>query len=160
CEVRIGGKPTRDAQRKAGFFTVQAPALHRGKSYIINFRIRAPVAATGDGDLEFTRQIVKFIVPADVTVQRKGQGRGIAVLVRVKTSHRAARNISRNVAAGASGRQSHAPKRLENIRERFDGHPMELHVLPHGDIRNAASMALGEISDGARLMTAQEAVGN
>src|SRR5260221_12895299 len=37
---------------------------------------------------------------------------------------------------------------------------MELHILPHGNIRDTASVALGEVGDGARLMTAQEAVGN
>src|SRR5258707_2495614 len=37
---------------------------------------------------------------------------------------------------------------------------MQLHVRPHRDVRNTARVALGEVGDGARLLTAQEAVGN
>src|SRR5260221_14442496 len=80
--------------------------------------------------------------------------------MRVETRQRASRYISRNVAARPGGRQSHPPKLLQNVRQRFDRHPMQLHVLPHGDIRNAASVALSEVGERARLMTAQEAVGN
>jgi hypothetical protein len=74
--------------------------------------------------------------------------------MRVETRQRASRNVSRNVAARPGGRQSHRPQRLQNIRQRFDRHPMQLHVLPHRDIRHAASVALSEVGEGARLMTA------
>src|SRR5258708_27908416 len=73
---------------------------------------------------------------------------------------RASRNISRNVAARPGGCQSHPRQLLQNVRQRFNRHPMQLHILPHGDIRNAASVALSEVGERAGLMAAQEAVGN
>src|SRR5260370_24158018 len=37
---------------------------------------------------------------------------------------------------------------------------MQLHVLPHRDVRNTARVALGEVGDGAATAAEQEAVGN
>src|SRR5258705_2051719 len=128
------------------------------KPDIIDLRIRAPRATAGNGNLELQRQIVKLGIAPQLPIQLSSQGRRVAVLVCVKPGQRAAGNISYHVTAGASGRQSYPPKRLENIGQRFNGHPMKLKILPHGDVRDAARVALGEVRDGARLMTAQEAV--
>src|SRR5712672_172923 len=131
-----------------------------GKPDIIDLRIRAPRSAASNGNLELPRQIVKLGVAAKLPIQFRSQGRSVAVLVRVKSGQRAPGNISYHVAARAGGRQPYPPKRLENIGQRFNGHPMKLKILPHGDVRDAARVALGEVRDGARLMTAQEAVGD
>src|SRR6266851_3320843 len=37
---------------------------------------------------------------------------------------------------------------------------MQLHILSHRDVRYATRVWLGEVGDGARLLTAQEAVGD
>src|SRR6267378_3609778 len=131
-----------------------------GEPDIIDLRIRAPRAAASNGNLELPRQIVKLGVAAQLPIQLRSQGRSVAVLVRVKPGQRAAGNISYNVTAGAGGRQTHVPKRLQNFRQRFNRHPVKLEILPHGNVRDAARVTLGEVRDRARLMTAQEAVGN
>src|SRR6267154_1478376 len=137
---------------------MQTLSRHCCKPDIIYLGIRAPGPAAGNGNLELPRQIVKLGVAAQLPIQLRSQRRSVAVLVRVKPGQRAAGNISYNVTAGAGGRQPHPPKRLQNFRQRFDGHPVKLKILPHGDVRDAARVTLGEVGDGARLMTAQEAV--
>src|SRR5882762_7295309 len=131
-----------------------------GKPDIIDLRIRAPRAAASNGNLELPRQIVKLGLAAQLPIQLSSQGRSVAVLVRIKPGQWAPGNISYHVAARASGRQPYPPKRLENIGQRFNGHPVKLKILPHGDVRDAARVALGEVRDRARLMTAEEAIGD
>src|SRR6202158_235015 len=160
AEVRISRETPGHAHRESDLIPVQALSRDRSKSDIIDLRIRAPRTATGDGNLKLARQIVELGIAAKLPIQLQRQRRSIAVLMRVKTRQRASRNIPRHVAARVGGRKPHAPKRLKNFRQRFDRHPMELHVLAHRNIRNAAGMALGEVGDGARLLTAQETVGN
>src|SRR6267154_3983080 len=129
-----------------------------GEPDIIDLRIRAPRAAASNGNLELPRQIVKLGVAAQLPIQLSGQGRSATVLVRVKSGQRASGNIPYHVAARAGGRQPYPPQRLENIGQRFDVHPVKLEILPHRNICDAARVALGEVRDGACLMTAQEAV--
>src|SRR4029077_4960310 len=53
-----------------------------------------------------------------------------------------------------------APQRLEHRRQVLDRHPVELHVLAHGEIGHAARVALGEIGERAELVRLQRAVGD
>ena len=56
--------------------------------------------------------------------------------------------------------QAALPQGLQNLRKRFDGYPVELDILPHGQVGDPASMTLGQISDGSELGGIQNAVGN
>src|SRR6266404_7819892 len=118
-----------------------------GQSNVVYLGIRAPRAAASNGNLELPRQIVKLGVAAQLPIQLSSQGRSVAVLVRVKPGQWAPGNISYHVAARASGRQPYPPKRLENIGQRFDGHPVKLEILPHSNVRDAPRMPLGEVRD-------------
>src|SRR5260221_4053305 len=100
-----------------------------GKPDIIDLRIRAPRPAASNGNLELPRQIVKLGVAAQLPIQLSGEGRSVAVLVRVKAGQRAPGNISYHVAARAGGRQPYPPKRLENIGQPFNGQPVKLKIL-------------------------------
>src|SRR5216683_665658 len=160
AKLRIGGKTASHAQRKSDLIEVQSLSRDSSKSDIIDLGIRAPRMATGDRNLELARQIVELGIAAKLAIQLQRQRRSIAIFVRVKTRQGASRNVPRDVAACAGGCQPRAPKRLKHLRQGLDGHPVQLHVLPHRDVRNAARVALGEVGDGARLLTAQEAVGN
>jgi hypothetical protein len=74
AEMRISGKPSRHAQRKSDFLPVQAIPRDCGKPDVIDFRISAPRAAAGDGDLELARQVVKLGIAAQMSVQFRSQG--------------------------------------------------------------------------------------
>src|SRR3984885_859942 len=48
---------------------------------------------------------------------------------------------------------------VQNLRKRLDRHPMQLHILAHGNIRHAAPVPLRDIGDRAQLFAAQNPVG-
>ena len=45
-------------------------------------------------------------------------------------------------------------------RQRFDGHPVQLHILPDSNVRHAARVLLRDIGDRAQLLTTQNSVGD
>ena len=55
-EMRIGGKPAADAQRKSDFFLAVGEAFDGGQADVVNFGIRTPHRAAGDGHLKFAWQ--------------------------------------------------------------------------------------------------------
>src|SRR6267154_2751549 len=160
AKMRIGRKPARDAQGKSDLLTIEPLSRNGGEAYIVDFWIRAPGPAAGDGNFELARQIIELRIAAQPAIQLQSQRRSIAIFVRVKTRQGTAGNISRHVPASTGGRQPHAPQRLQYVGQRLNGHPMQLYVLPHGDVRDSTGVPLGEVGDGARLLTAQETVGN
>src|SRR5580658_5308572 len=69
-EMRLGRESASDAQRESSFgFSIDSPR-DRSQPNIINFWIGAPNAATGDRNLEFSRQVIK------AGIARKHSGRG------------------------------------------------------------------------------------
>src|SRR4029077_1491305 len=125
AEVRIGGKTASHAQRESDLIPVRALSRDRGESDIIDLRIRAPRTAAGDRNLELARQIVELGIASYLPVDLQSQWRSVAVLGRVKTRHRASRNISRHVAASAGGRQPPAPQRLKHFWQPFNRRPVQ-----------------------------------
>src|SRR5260370_37698912 len=160
AKMRSGGRCASPAKKKANFLTGEALGGNRREADIIDFGIGAPRTAAGDRNLELARQVIKFRIAAKLPVELQRQRSSIAVLVRVETRERASGNIARDITASACGRQSHPPQRLKNVRQRFDSHPMQLHVLPHRNVRHPARVALAKDGDEPRLLTTQEAVGN
>src|ERR1700678_4240787 len=57
-EMRISGKTAADAQRESDFFFAVGEAFDGSQTDVINFGIRAPHRAAGDGHLKFAWQIV------------------------------------------------------------------------------------------------------
>ena len=51
-------------------------------------------------------------------------------------------------------------KRLHQLRQRLDRDPVQLHVLPHGDVSHAACVTLGKIGNRASLRDGQKSVGD
>ena len=61
-QMRISGQASPDAEREACLPSSTDPTANRRQTNIVNFRILAPHRATADADLEFTRQVHKFVV--------------------------------------------------------------------------------------------------
>src|SRR5262249_48310162 len=59
AKVRMRGKSAGHAQRESNFHVAAALPRDRSETNVVDFRIRAPVAAASDGHLELARQIVK-----------------------------------------------------------------------------------------------------
>ena len=64
----ISRKAAAYSQRKPHFRRSTNRAGDRREANVIDFRIRAPDAATGYGNLEFARQIVELVVADKETV--------------------------------------------------------------------------------------------
>src|SRR5216684_5360524 len=61
-EMRVGGKSAADADRKTGLLLAMMLALDGGEADVVDFGVRAPDGATGDGHFEFAREIVESVV--------------------------------------------------------------------------------------------------
>jgi hypothetical protein len=83
-EVRIGGKTASDAHCKTYFGLSGATSSRGGETDVIDFGIRAPVAASGDGDFKFAREIVKLGIAAEFAVDLQRERGGINYFVAIE----------------------------------------------------------------------------
>ena len=58
-EIRFSRKTAGDTQREADLRPSANRALNRSQTDVVNLRIRAPYAATGDGNFELAGQVVE-----------------------------------------------------------------------------------------------------
>src|ERR1700693_2760969 len=114
-QVRIGGKTAADAQREAYFGLSGATSSGGGEADVINFRIGAPVAASGDGNFEFAREIVNLGIAAKFAVDLQREWRGVNDLFAVETGEGAASDVAGDVAAGACSGEANVPKALQHF---------------------------------------------
>src|SRR5271165_3616009 len=131
-----------------------------GQGDVVDFGIGAPLGAASDGDLEFAWEIVEVGITAEFLVESEGDGRDVDNFVGVQSGEGAAGDVSNDVAASAGGPEADGFESLEDFRERFDFEPVELDVLPDGDVGDAVAVFFGESGDGAELQRGEKAVGN
>jgi hypothetical protein len=124
-------------------------SLNGSKAHIVNFRIRAPHTASGDRKLELARQVIKLGIARQHPVRLESEGRGVANLICIHSSNRAAGNVAGDIAAGAGGIQANSPKLFEDVGESLDRHPVQLNVLPHRKIGGTASVEASKLGDGS-----------
>src|SRR5206468_7103849 len=73
---------------------------------------------------------------------------------------RAAGHVAGDVAAGAEARESRAPEGVHQRRQVLDGDPVQLDVLAHREIGDAARVAVREVGQRPQLWRRHDAVGN
>ncbi len=134
-------------------------ARHGRQSDVVDFRVGAPYRAAGDGDFEFARQIIKIGLRANQLRRFQYQRRSIAQFLGCHARQGAAGDVAHHVSAGAYGTHALGRQRFQNFRDGFDGHPMKLDILPHGDVGLSARMAFRKIRDHAKLPRTQQTVG-
>src|SRR5262244_180953 len=137
-EMWLGRESAADADIKTNFPLSVAVSRRGRKRYVVNFRIAAPVAATRDCHLEFARQIVEFAIAAELFVNCERERRRVNDLVAVNSSNGTTGDVARDVSARTGRRQPNPLKAVNQIMNVFDRHPMQLDVLPCGDVRNAS----------------------
>ncbi len=155
-EMRLGGEPASDAQRVADFALV----FHRREADVVDLRIGAPGGAAGDGDLEFARQVVELRVCLQQMRNFGCQRRSVNDLIGGDAGQRAAGHVAHHVAAGALGREPNRVERVHDLGERFDGEPVKLNVLAHGDVGQVAGVLAREPADDAKLAGGDDAIGD
>ena len=146
-KMRFVGKTAADAKRVANLAIV----LRGSECNVVDLGIGAPGRAPGDGDFEFARQVVELRIGGEQMGNLNSEGRGIDDLIVGYSGEGAAGHVSYDVAACAFGREADGVERVDNLRKRFDGEPMELDVLANGDVGKVLSVFARELADGAKL---------
>src|SRR3989454_151560 len=156
AEARIGRESAAHAQREARL--TRGGVAQRRETDVVDLGIRAPRAAARDRHLVLAWQVVELRVAVEQVRRLEHQRRGVEHLVGIHAGQRAPRDVARDVAAGAEAREPRAPERVHQRRQVLDGHPVELHVLAHGEVGDAARVALGEVGQRAQLRSVHDAV--
>src|SRR5260221_9871882 len=157
--MRLGGKSSPNAYRESDFSLPRLLAHHRREGQIIDLRIRAPILAAADADLELARQVVEIGIVDQQLRHFVDQWRRVAKFMRVQSCQRAARYVSRDIAAGRHRGQTAVKKCLQHVRKIFDCDPMKLYVLAHGNVRNASGIPFREPGNSTQLGRVDKAIG-
>src|SRR6266481_6365683 len=156
--MRLGGKPSADANGKTSF-TTTGPFANCGRErQIVDLRIGTPVAASADTDLVFARQSVKIRIAGQVLRHGKYQRRGVADLVLRHAGKRAAGDGPRDIATGAERGKPVGEELLQNFRQIFNGDPVQLNILADGYVGRASRISFRQRRNQAKLVCAQETV--
>src|SRR5262249_26033284 len=119
----------------------------------------APVAAAADADLVFARQVVILRIVHQHPHSFSYQGRGVIQLVRVKAGQGTSGDVARHVATGCYGGQSGFEQGIEHLGQILDRDPMELDVLAHRNVGNAAGKVFRKSRYSAQLAGIDEPAG-
>ena len=158
--MRFRRQPARHAQSKANFVLPLERALHCGQTNVVDFRISAPHTASGDADLELAGEVVKLIVAGKELCGLVHQRRSVADFLGIHARERAARHIADHIAACAKCIETHLPQTLQNLGKRLNGDPVQLNVLPHGNVGHAARVFFGQHGNRAQLVRVEHAIGD
>src|SRR5258708_36885702 len=131
-EVRLCRQASTEPEREP-YLAVRA--TDRGQSDVVDLRVGAPDAASGDGYLEFSRQVVDLWIADKGSSGVECERRGVAELVGVEAGQRAARNVARVIATRTHRGQAVPPQCVEEIGKRLGGHPQKLQGLAATAVR-------------------------
>ncbi len=114
--------------------------------------------AARNRDLELARQVRELAVVEEVVVHGERQRLGVDELVRRDAGERAARDVARDVAAGARGREADAAQLLEDGGHVLDADVVELNVLPRRHVAGVPRVDGGDAAQRLQLLARQSAV--
>ena len=155
-EVGVGRQSAAHADREPHL--VRLRVAQGGESDVVDLGIRAPGPAARDRDLVLARQVVELGVAVEHPRRRLDERRGVDDLVGVDSCERAAGDVARVVAARSHRREADPPQGLEDLRQVLDPHPVELDVLPHREVGDAARVPLRQVRDRPDLVGDEPAV--
>src|SRR5215217_5761675 len=135
-EARSIGEPATDQQVEPDRPVVEPG---RDESQIVDLRLGAVLAAAGDAHLELARQIGVLAVTGEEIADGHRDWVGVDDLFAVDPGDRAAEHVARRVAAGLNGRDTDRFKLAPDLRHRADPDPVQLDVLPRGQVEVAVA---------------------
>ena len=128
---------------------------HADERHVVDLVDRAQRSTAGDRGLELARQVRERRVADIERVDLTNVRRRVGDLLRVDPCHRAAENVAWRVAARLESAQTHRLELVPNGGNIFDADPVQLDVLPVGDVSEIATVGGGDVPDGAQLFDAQ-----
>ncbi len=145
-----------DAHRKAF-----APVIaHRDQRDAVYLGRVALMTACGDRDLVLARQVRVLAIAVKKSRRLRNQRRHVENLVRIDARDRTSRDIAHDVAASAHRRQPDSFELLQNLGELVERDVVQLDILARGQLALVAPVALGDFTDRAHPLGAQDAAGD
>src|SRR6185437_10508764 len=152
AELRVRGQAAADPQVESG------PAVrpdHADERHVVDLVVGAVVRAAGDRRLVLAGQVGELGV-ADVAVAHLAQRRRrVQHLVLRHAGQRAAEDDPRGVAAGLGGVQADRLQPAPDLRDVLDPDPVQLDVLPVGDVLDVPAELCRDGRDRQQLLAAQ-----
>src|SRR5258708_20197232 len=78
--------------------------------------------------------------------------------MRIDSGDGASGNVAGDVAAGSDRAQTALLQGLEHFRQSLDGDPMQLNVLPDGEVCHAPAILLRQLRNGSQLARVEQAI--
>ena len=113
-----------------------------------------------EGDLELARQPVELRVLRGPLADDLAVGAGVHPLVRGDAGELVRRDVADAASAGLDAVHAHLGEVREDVRHDLQGRPVDLHVLPGGQVAVALVVAAGDVGEGAELFRGQRPVGH
>gem|GEM_PF-4960793 len=136
----------------AGTVKIEADVMHHDR--------RAVLLGRADGDLELARQEQEFRVDGGPLAQDLRQGARVQVFVAGHPGKGFGGDVAHTVAGSLDGVHLHFGQALQDIRHLGQLDPVELQVLPGGEVAVAAVEVPGDAGQSTHLPGAEGAVGN
>lgn len=121
---------------------------------------RAVFPGSGDGNLELARQEEEFGVDGGPLAEDFRQRARVQQLIGGHPGEGLGGDVAHAVAGGLDGVHLHLRQALEDVRHLGQLDPVELDVLPRGEVAVAAVVVAGDAGQGAQLARRQGAVGD
>ena len=145
-----------DAHREA-----LAPVLdHPDQRDAVDLGRVALMLACGDRYLVLARQVRVLAIAVEKARGLGNQRRHVENFVGVNARDRASRDVAHHVAASAHRRQPDALELLENLGKLVERDVMKLDILTRGQFALVAPVGLGDFTDYAQPVGAQDAAGD
>ena len=157
ADHRVGGQAAADPQVVAG---LPGRGLHAHEGHVVDLVHGALGRAAAHHRLELAGQVGEGRV-ADVAALHLLDLRGrVEDLACVDPGQRAAQDDAGSVPAGLRGGQADRLEQLPDLRDALDLDPVQLDVLPVGDVGGAAGEPAGDVADDVQLLAGQLAAVN
>ncbi len=127
---------------------------------VVYQRGRAVDGGSGDGDLEFARQERELRVQRRPLPDELAPGARVDDLVVGDAGERVACRVAHTIAAGLDGMHLDGGEQGEDFRNAFECRPVELNVLPCGEMPIAAVILARNLRERAQLLRGYEPIGN
>src|SRR3954469_7233038 len=156
-EHRVGRQPAADPQVEPDSAVL---VLHADERDVVDLVRRALHRATADRGLVLAREVGELFVALGQLVDRTKDVVRVDDLLVVDTGQRAAQHVPGRVTTRLGGRQTDAFEPAPDLGHVLDADPVQLHVLPVGDVSDVAAELPGDAGDDPQLVAGQRTAGD
>ena len=159
--VGIGTQAARDehaeprVHRAVGLWPVD-----RDHTDVVEHGLAAVGDAAGEVDLELARQALRVRVAQEEFGRRLRPRADVEHLERARAGEVATGHVADRVAARLAARQIDRCQQAQELGRLLELHEVHLHVLASGEVRPAARVLVGEVSEHLELLGDERAVGD